>query len=597
MEVWMKKTSAILLSIVVAGALVTGCETVVKNESIPTETHAPPQPATVTTSRQSQALSLKDVEVLRMTDAEKGWAFTGNAVISTTDGGKTWRDVSPREATFTLKQVDGQPVGLRAAFLDDKHAFVAVPQTGKITVFRTSDSGTTWQTSEIATSEFPDALSHVVSFAFTDNDHAWILTSYDASMGQELVSIFQTTDGGFSWNTVSITPHEYNGKHNNVPVEGIKQGIYFKDAQNGWLTGETHGVGVWLYTTHDGGKTWEPQNVPVPKGITADGGSASSLPPVFFSDKEGILPVQYRSDNLVMYFYQTQDGGITWSPISKFPLDTETMDVVWTFADAEHGFAISGDKLFTTADGGKTWNVSEDGEMKLSKARLLNFPNITTGFFISNDSLMKTSDGGRTWSRLTNDVIDKDTPIKQEIRAVGLVKDGEITLTPTKQEKINKFDAPSCYGQENDYSIQSDYQVDYQQNGKITHVTTLQQIEIIQPENEVIQIQKWNAGDVEILYFIPRYTDCHSQEFYLFGVQGKQAFPITFEMGDRTLGYFDTFPHELPLMKGQQLYVKGGYGAGMDYVNLYEFTFDSRKHAMILHGQKQVKPNYDLQRH
>jgi photosystem II stability/assembly factor-like uncharacterized protein len=252
--------------------------------------------------------------------------------------------------------------------------------------------------------EFPDALSHVVSFAYTDNEHSWILTSYDAAMGQELVGIFQTTDGGLSWNTVSETPLEYNGKSDRVPFEGIKQGIYFKDAQNGWLTGETHGNVVWLYSTHDGGRTWAPQNIPIPQGVSADGGAASSRTPVFFDDKEGILPVQYRGDSLVMYFYQTRDGGHTWSPISKLPLDPETMDVAWAFADAGHGFAISGGRLWISADGGITWSLSENGEMKFTRARLLNFPDIATGFLMSDDSLMKTSDGGKTWSRLTSTV-------------------------------------------------------------------------------------------------------------------------------------------------------------------------------------------------
>jgi hypothetical protein len=180
-------------------------------------------------------------------------------------------------------------------------------------------------------------------------------------------------------------------------------------------------------------------------------------------------------------------------------------------------------------------------------------------------------------------------------RAVGQAKNGKVIITPTTKEKINKLGAPSCYGQEDDYSIQSDYQVDYQENGKIIHVTTLKQLEIIQSKNEVMQLQEWNAGDVEIFYFIPRYTDCHSQEFYLFGVERNQSFPITFDMGDHIVNHFDTFTHELPLLKGQNLYVKGGYGAGMGYVNLYEFTFDSSKHAMILQYQKHVKPDYVLQ--
>ncbi|MNI26407.1 hypothetical protein D3C73_801040 [compost metagenome] len=118
---------------------------------------------------------------------------------------------------------------------------------------------------------------------------------------------------------------------------------------------------------------------------------------------------------------------------------------------------------------------------------------------------------------------------------------------------------------------------------------------MIQPKNEKIELHKWDMGEVEIFYFTPRYTDCHSQEFYLFGVHERRAFPITFQIGDRTFDHFDTFPHELPLLKGQKLFVKGGYGAGMDYINLYDFTFDISKHAMILHEQKQVKPDYVLQ--
>ncbi|WP_422661311.1 hypothetical protein ACK8P5_12835 [Paenibacillus sp. EC2-1] len=191
-----------------------------------------------------------------------------------------------------------------------------------------------------------------------------------------------------------------------------------------------------------------------------------------------------------------------------------------------------------------------------------------------------------------SDIEDVDTKASAPPRAVGNSKNGKLEIVPNSEEKIQTLGAPSCYGLEEDYSITGNYDVVFKTRTHELKIHELNNIEVIQPKNEMIEIENLILGDTELYYFMPRYTDCHGLEFYLYGVDGDSAYPITFMLNHRTLDKFHVYPIEKPRVINNRLVFRGGHGAGMDTVSKYYFRFDQKKHQMILEKELQVKPGH-----
>ncbi|WP_239616798.1 hypothetical protein [Cohnella mopanensis] len=176
-------------------------------------------------------------------------------------------------------------------------------------------------------------------------------------------------------------------------------------------------------------------------------------------------------------------------------------------------------------------------------------------------------------------------------RAVGQSIYGQLLIEPQSEESIHKLGAPSCYGLEEDYSISADYEVVFKTGSTRIPIQQLTSIEIINPKDETLQIKKVKMGDTELFYFIPRYTDCHSLEFYLFAMDEHGAYPITYLVDDKTIDQYVIYPKDEPKVVKNRFVFRGGFGAGMDTVSEYSFKFDRENHQMILDTVLQVKPN------
>jgi len=80
-----------------------------------------------------------------------------------------------------------------------------------------------------------------------------------------------------------------------IPLSEIKEGISFLNDLRGWVTGQSRAMGyAMLYITNDGGKTWNHQDLPIPEEYKHS--LITIKAPVFFNDKDGILPVTFGVD-------------------------------------------------------------------------------------------------------------------------------------------------------------------------------------------------------------------------------------------------------------------------------------------------------------
>jgi len=358
---------------------------------------------------------------IHMADALTGWACTKESILRTVDGGENWTDVTPKSQASLL---------VSSPFcLDGQNAVLAITQESspQIIVCRTTDGGQHWEKAEIDTG--PN-LSSAAKLSFADAEHGWLLASYGAAMGSEFDELFQTTDGGTTWKSIAVSsPTPKSAK--DLPLGGIKTSLVFADRNKGWLTGFSHDDGIWLYTTADGGVSWTPQNLAVPSGYQAEGGSANSNPPCFFQAKTGLLPVELRGQTPpALFFYLTQDGGKSWQATTPVRSSQEPFRGFQTsIVDAGHAFVSDGYELFYSADGMRTF-TSVKPNIDLTNLSQLDFVSEQIGWGIIDGCLWKTTDGGHGWTQMANQSLSQ-TAIQSSmnLNATVLKNRGDLAFT------------------------------------------------------------------------------------------------------------------------------------------------------------------------
>src|SRR5579872_5649057 len=215
------------------------------------------------------------INALSMSDAYTGWArTTTQQILHTTDGGNSWRNVTPPYPAGSV----GQP---RPVFtsLNGTDAWVAVSENRQSNetflnvVFRTSDGGNTWQKAML-----PQGGLGVSQVQFVNAQDGWVLADFGGgAAGSQAVNLFRSTDGGQTWSLAASAP-------GSLPLGGDKSGMGWASPTTGWVTGCVCAAEntVLLSRTQDGGVTWQTQSLPLP----ALQGVFTTEPPVFFSATE-----------------------------------------------------------------------------------------------------------------------------------------------------------------------------------------------------------------------------------------------------------------------------------------------------------------------
>jgi len=345
------------------------------------------------------SISARVITSIHMVDAESGWVLTDTAVFRTTDGGAHWADVTP--------DVESGARPGPGAFLDANTAWVIFSKDGDnpAIIFSTTDGGKTWHSGQVPSSD-PHVSPYVTALQFIDPHHGWLLASYGAAAGSEAVELYQSTDGGISWTlAASGMPTNPSGS---LPFGGHKTGLGFRDLQHGWIPGGDAGSAIVLLATQDGGRTWRRQAVRAPAGYHTEGGAVETQAPVFFGSKDGFLPVVFHQQGQPVIFYATHDGGASWQATAAVS-SANNNALLWSFADARHGFATDGDRLYATVDGARTWKTVPTN-IPLDGVTGLDFVSPAKGFAVVDGNVVSTDDGGRTWATMTDEFVLHSLP-------------------------------------------------------------------------------------------------------------------------------------------------------------------------------------------
>ena len=370
---------------------------------------------------------------LQMTSATTGWALydsknpnSSSAVFTllarTTDGGRTWTDVTPGSGLSLLATPDAEqvldPVNGEDAYLAVTGATEESNNSLNTTVvFATTDGGRTWTRSASLR-----AVSTVSQVSFADPRHGFLLLGGDdGAMGEDQVWLYRTSDGGRHWALAAASPAEtgaaVTAQHDSgrIPTECDKSGLDFPTATTGWIA-STCGAGLTnaLLVSRDGGTSWSDQSLPLP-ATTCAGGACFVTGPQFVGEV-GFVTVAPESGAPALLV--TRDLGRTWQRIA-LPVGLEYPQI--TFFSPTRGVLVAGGSqgsfqstFFTTANGGQTWTPTPQGTNFTKIGVNIDFTSTRDGLAWTTGensdpapatSIYQTANSGRTWHAFTPHLI------------------------------------------------------------------------------------------------------------------------------------------------------------------------------------------------
>jgi hypothetical protein len=307
----------------------------------------------------------------RLVSKTVGWAVGTNTtldpanehVLRTADGGATWQDVTPPQAKGAGSTANGPSLQAEPFFLDALRAWVGFsPQPGSSVsadkIWYTVDGGATWKASAALSqgSGTPEFFAPGPATFLPDGKTGWLVVHAGVGMNHDYIYVFNTSDGGATWN-LKVDPMDVN----KGSIMGCyKSGLGFVDGSKGWLAGSCNGVaaGVLLFQTTDSGATWSALKLPAPSQapniLTSGDEVCGSQPPLFVSAKDGFLAMTCnnfaQNTPAQTWIYVTADAGATWTPRIA-PASKGN----FYFLNASEGWFVGDGKVFKSANGGKTW--------------------------------------------------------------------------------------------------------------------------------------------------------------------------------------------------------------------------------------------------
>ncbi|HWE64746.1 MAG TPA: YCF48-related protein [Chloroflexota bacterium] len=274
---------------------------------------------------------------LRFATTRIGWLY-GPGLFVTDDGGSSWTRQRSPWATVALA-----PVGASVWALQEQCASPP-SQHCSFRLIVSTDTGHTWHIPAVQPRLSGPQQMQLVR---TDAGHAWILT-----FGGSHATLLATVDGGKHWQARGYPCG---------PVGSFIDRLAAHDDTHLWLLcGGQPAAGTefkYLYRSNDGGAHWRRvAKARVPSTATLPlGGYLADL--AVTGAARGWLALVRGT------LYTTGNGGSTWQPAISFSQANPGVGGLGplVFVDPAHGWLGAQDRVFRTTDGGTQWHATSLG--------------------------------------------------------------------------------------------------------------------------------------------------------------------------------------------------------------------------------------------
>lgn len=369
-------------------------------------------------------------------DSSTGWVggynqkgVSGNVIFNTTNGGTSWSSQNDTDEIYKVK------------FLDRKNGYVSgfrLHGTGGPLILRTTNGGASWD--EIPAKHTGEAANGL-----------WISAERLVVVGdRDFVGICPDP-----WNKILDTTKAAL-KVDQIGKRYSFNGIYFSDAQHGWVCGTSiwfdRGCQILMHTS-DGGNNWTKMFEARDTSCDLYGQLFSRLKDVVSFDNGACLTIGNRRsqpcDPSTATIVYSPDNGFTWqnkpglNNVEFLALQKVSSSTAWLlpeqkqtnsfklyltkdcgnsfqeintqmtgstvsqgdifFLDSLHGWVAGGTGfVITTTDGGKSWAkvniLPETSTDTIGSIFSVCFSSLSHGW-IAGQKLYETKDSGKTWTK------------------------------------------------------------------------------------------------------------------------------------------------------------------------------------------------------
>lgn len=181
------------------------------------------------------------VEVSAVVGTGVAFAATANGVLRTRDAGDSWARVSPR------------PVE-RLSFATPSHGWAVEGSR----IVSTRDGGRTWRSLR-----GPCPRETYVQVALASRTRGWVVCSFQPGAGQQPKEVWRTRDGGATWELANRASPFGMRVGRGLCVCGYPAGIAMTADGVGWLW-MSRGS---FYATRDGGRSWTSLPISAPEVV------------------------------------------------------------------------------------------------------------------------------------------------------------------------------------------------------------------------------------------------------------------------------------------------------------------------------------------
>jgi photosystem II stability/assembly factor-like uncharacterized protein len=343
--------------------------------SLPKPPAAPPSPSPVT-------IPAGYLHQYDFVNATTGWALLFGTsppirlyVYRTIDGAKHWN--------MQLSADVAAGAGGEIKFLDSKQGVLWIGWP--VQLYRTRDGGTHWDPVSLP----PYQATEVT---FSDISHIWLLSA-EPDPGL-LRHLFATTDGGSTWTELAWPKGATRAN-----TRGMGH-LQFRRPGEGWLAAAGASEPT-VYSTVDGGASWEPHPLPRPSGPSAAVDTSIGLLPgagvIAYTD------YSMQGDPTNSFAYTSFDGGTTWRSVTP-PEGAPVWNV--TFQDSSHWWTSYQGTVWKSSDAGQSWNsVYQQLDNWVFQPQFINATHGWADLFMGRaegeaSGLAVTSDGGVHWTQV-----------------------------------------------------------------------------------------------------------------------------------------------------------------------------------------------------
>lgn len=238
-------------------------------------------------------------------DANTAWVVTapstgtsGNGIWKTTNGGGAWTRQGTTSAPYSTASFANV-----IHFWDANEGFTAGDPVGTaFQIFRTTNGGTTWTAVANAPAPLGGIEYGLTGVKYVNGNSVW--------MGTTRGRILRSTDRGATWAAFPSPALDFGGGAAGGGVDGSSAKMAFKDANNGILIAVDNSVEAVMYSTTDGGATWNPIE-PTGTWFFGDLAHVPGTPNTYVSTGIDSDAAQGTGSSY------TTDGGLTWKIIDN----------------------------------------------------------------------------------------------------------------------------------------------------------------------------------------------------------------------------------------------------------------------------------------